>query len=164
MLLQEFEASLAELKPKVTKALELGKQLKERCSSIDKSHISDQLDQLNNAWSQLNTDSLARKHSLEDGLLQLGQFQDALGRLLAWILDSTGKLSNVPPPGIKVGTVETQLRDLQVIPVYRLLDNFDVCCLISIGHRVWYQFSCSWCGLSEQCWGEVGSSFQYLRS
>ena len=111
---QEFEASLSELKPRVTKALELGKQLKENCSSIDGPHISDQLDQLNNAWSQLNSDSLTRKHSLEDGLLQLGQFQDALGELLAWILDSTAKLSNAPLPGVKVGKVETQLRDLQV--------------------------------------------------
>ncbi len=111
---QEFEASLSELKPRVTKALELGKQLKENCSSIDGPHISDQLDQLNNAWSQLNSDSLTRKHSLEDGLLQLGQFQDALGELLAWILDSTAKLSNAPLPGVKVGRVETQLRDLQV--------------------------------------------------
>ncbi len=112
--MQEYEASLAELKPKVTKVLDLGKQLKERCSSIDKPHISEQLDQLNNAWSQLNSDSLARKHSLEDGLLQLGQFQDALGELLAWITGSIAKLSSAPPPGIKVGTVETQLRDLQV--------------------------------------------------
>ncbi len=98
----------------MTKALELGKQLKERCAAIDKPHISEQLDQLNNAWSQLNSDSLARKHSLEDGLLQLGQFQDALGELLAWVIDSTAKLSTAPPPGIKVGTVETQVRDLQV--------------------------------------------------
>ena len=112
--LQEFEASLSELKPKVTKALEQGKVLKDSCSSLDEPHISDQLEKLTSAWSQLNSDSLARKHKLEDGLLQLGQFQDALGELMAWIVDCTGKVTDAPLPGVKVGSVETQLRDLQV--------------------------------------------------
>ena len=76
--------------------------------------ITQQLDQLNAAWAKLNTDALNRKHQLEDALLQLGQFHDALAQLLSWIADSTGKLSEAPPAGVKSEAVEMQLNELKV--------------------------------------------------
>ena len=76
--------------------------------------ITQQLEQLTSAWSKLNSDALGRKHQLEDALLQLGQFHDALAQLLSWIADSTGKLSEAAPPGIKTEAVELQLNELTV--------------------------------------------------
>lgn len=111
---QEFEESLSELKPKVTAALVQGKQLKDSCSAQDGPYISEQLEKLNTAWSQLNSDSLGRKHKLEDALLQLGQFHDALAELLTWIVNCSSKISDAPPPGVKAESVEGQMRDLKV--------------------------------------------------
>ena len=76
--------------------------------------ITQQLEQLNTAWSKLHSDSLSRKHQLEDALLQLGQFHDALAQLLSWITDCTGKLSEAAPPGVRSEAVETQISELNV--------------------------------------------------
>lgn len=111
---QEFESSLADLKDQITKTLSKGKKLKEDCSPQDGPYIKDQMDQLGAAWSQLHTDSLGRKHKLEDALLQLGQFHDALGELLTWIASCTGRLAESREPGVEVGAVEGQVQDLQV--------------------------------------------------
>ena len=113
-VLQAFETSLAELKPQISAVLAQGKQLKDNCSSIDTPAISDQLDQLNTAWSQLYSDGFGRKHQLEDALLQLGQFHDALAELLTWLADSMNTLREAPPPGVKPESVELQLQELKV--------------------------------------------------
>ena len=91
-----------------------GKQLKESCSAKDGPLISDQLDQLNTAWSKLYSDSLGRKHKLEEALLQLGQFHDALAELLTWLADSMSSLDGAPPPGVQPDSVEAQMRELEV--------------------------------------------------
>ena len=111
---QEFEASLSELKPQMMTVLAQGKQLKESCSAKDGPLISDQLDQLNTAWSKLYSDSLGRKHKLEEALLQLGQFHDALAELLTWLADSMSSLDGAPPPGVQPDSVEAQMRELEV--------------------------------------------------
>ena len=111
---QEFEASLSELKPQMMTVLVQGKQLKESCSAKDGPLISDQLDQLNTAWSKLYSDSLGRKHKLEEALLQLGQFHDALAELLTWLADSMSSLDGAPPPGVQPDSVEAQMRELEV--------------------------------------------------
>ena len=64
------------------------------------------MDKLNAAWSKLHSDGLGRKHKLEDALLQLGQFHDALGELLTWIAGCTGRLAQAGEPGVDPGAVE----------------------------------------------------------
>ena len=91
-----------------------GKHLKESCSSKDVPFITEQLEKLTSSWSKLYSDGLGRKHQLEDALLQLGQFHDALAGLLTWIDGSTGKLSDGQPPGARPETVEAQLHELEV--------------------------------------------------
>ena len=72
------------------------------------------MDQLNAAWSRLHSDELGRKHNLEDALLRLGQFHDALGELLTWIDNCTGRLTEARDPGVEPSAVEGQIQDLQV--------------------------------------------------
>ncbi len=72
------------------------------------------MDQLNAAWSSLLSGGMERKHRLEDALLQLGQFHDALGELLMWIANSTARLKEAHPPGVEPGAVEAQIQDLEV--------------------------------------------------
>ncbi|CAI8055159.1 Dystonin, partial [Geodia barretti] len=98
---------------KISEVQAAGKRLKEACSAKDGPAVTQQLDQLSAAWAKLNSDTLNRKHQLEDALLQLGQFHDALAQLLSWIADSTGKVSEAPPPGIKTEAVEMQLNELK---------------------------------------------------
>ena len=102
------------MKPQITATLDKGKKLKENCSQLDSPFLRDQLDKLNAAWSKLHSDGLGRKHKLEDGLLQLGQFHDALAELLTWICNCTGRLTEARAPGIEPSAVEGQIQDLQV--------------------------------------------------
>ena len=106
--------SLAEVKPMIISALSQGKKLRESCSSRDKPFIKEQIDKLNAAWSQLHSSGLERKHKLEDALLQLGQFHDALGELLMWITNCTARLMEARPPGVEPSSVEGQVHDLEV--------------------------------------------------
>jgi len=89
--------------------LSLGKRLKDSCSAKDNPLISSNQDQLNSTWSNLYSDSLTQKHQLEDPLLQLRQFHDALPELLTWLADMT-RLASSLPPGVQPDNVETQYR------------------------------------------------------
>ncbi len=98
----------------ITATLNKGKKLKGECSPVDGPFIKDQMDKLNAASSKLYSEELGRKHKLEDALLQLGQFHDALGELLMWITSCTGRLTEARAPGVELSNVEGQLQDLQV--------------------------------------------------
>ena len=94
--------------------LSQGKRLKDGCSAKDNPVISSKLDDLNSAWSNLYSDSLNRKHQLEEALLQLGQFHDALAELLIWLADSMRRVASSPPPGVQPDNVEAQIQELEV--------------------------------------------------
>lgn len=111
---QEFESSLSPIKSKIAEVQSQGKQLKDSCSSQDGPFIKEQLEKLNGSWSQLYSDSLGRKHQLEDALLQLGQFHDALAELLEWIANCKSRLTNARPPAVKIRGIEAQANDLEV--------------------------------------------------
>jgi len=105
---------LLDLKTRITSTLGRGKKVREGCATQDKPLLKDQMDKLNAAWSQLQSSGLERKHKLEDALLQLGQFHDALGELLMWIANSSARLMEARPPGVDPSAVEAQLQDLEV--------------------------------------------------
>lgn len=115
---QEFESSLSMLKSKIQSTLSQGKKLKESCSPVDGLYLREELEQLNVAWAQLHSEALGRKHKLEDALLQLGQFHDALGELFTWIASCTGRLKEAREPGVEPGAVEGQIQDFQVSQHY----------------------------------------------
>ena len=81
---------------------------------MDSPYLKEQMDKLNAAWSALYSDGLSRKHKLEDALLQLGQFHDALGELLTWIANCSGRLTEAREPGVEPSAVEGQIQDLEV--------------------------------------------------
>ena len=87
-------------------ALSQGIWLKDSCSAKDNPLISSNQDQLNSTWSHLYSDSLTRKHQLEEALLQLGQLHDILAELLTWLADMT-RLASSPPQGVQPNIVET---------------------------------------------------------
>ena len=105
---------MTDLKSRITSALGRGKDVRDSCSAQDKPFLKDQMDKLNAAWSQLHSGGLERKHKLEDALLQLGQFHEALGELLMWIASSTARLMEARPAGVDPSAVEAQLQDLEV--------------------------------------------------
>ena len=112
--IQEFESSLSPIKSRIAEVQSQGKQLKDSCSSQDGPFIKEQLERLNASWSQLYSDSLGRKHQLEDALLQLGQFHDALAELLTWIANCKSRLTDAQSPAVKIAAIEAQTNDLEV--------------------------------------------------
>ena len=88
--------------------------MKDSCSVKDNLLVSSNQDQLNASWSNLYSDSLSRKHQLEEALLQLGQFHDALAELLTWLAGSMTRLASSPPPGVQPDNVEAQIQELEV--------------------------------------------------
>lgn len=106
--------TLSSLKPRVMNTLSQGKLLKDGCSVLDKPALSEQMDALNSAWSKLHSGGLARKHQLEDALLRLGQFHEALAELLSWIDGCTTSLKAARPPGARPQTVEEHIREHEV--------------------------------------------------
>ena len=114
VIMQELESSLSPIKTKIAEVQSQGKQLKDSCSSRDGPFIKEQLKKLNASWSQLYSDSLGRKHQLEDALLQLGQFHDALAELLEWIANCKNRLTHARPPSVKISAIEAQTNDLEV--------------------------------------------------
>ena len=111
---QSFEVSMTALKPRIMEALSQGKQLEDTCSPLDGPALATQLDTLNSAWSQLCSGGLSRKHQLEDALLRLGQFHEALAELLGWIEAGTTRLRGARPPGARLQTVEEHMHELKV--------------------------------------------------
>lgn len=94
--------------------LSQGKLLKDSCSVLDHPALGEQMDALNSAWSKLHSGGLARKHQLEDALLRLGQFHEALAELLSWIDDCTTNLKAARPPGARPQTVEANIHEHKV--------------------------------------------------
>lgn len=66
------------------------------------------------AWGNLQSQSIARQQELENALLRLGQFREALSELLTWITECTEKLEKKNEPGIDVEHLEQQMNDLKV--------------------------------------------------
>jgi len=72
------------------------------------------LDKLNSALSILCSDSLSRKHQLEETLLQLWQIHDSLVELLTWLAGSITQLAGSPCQGVQPYNVEVQIHELEV--------------------------------------------------
>lgn len=65
-------------------------------------------------WNKLQTMIVARQQDLENALLRLGQFREALYELIGWIKDCSLKLNKREKAGIDVEDIEQQLNDLKV--------------------------------------------------
>ena len=66
------------------------------------------------AWNKLHTGTSSHKRQLEDALLRLGQFNEALDGLLSWIAKYIDKLEARPLPGALLEDLESQKADMQV--------------------------------------------------
>ena len=66
------------------------------------------------AWNKLHTGASSHKRQLEDALLRLGQFNEALDGLLSWITKYVDKLEAKPLPGALPEDLESQKADIQV--------------------------------------------------
>ena len=66
------------------------------------------------AWSKLQSSSLSRQQQLEDALLRLGQFHEALVELMRWMKECSETLLERKEPGVNVQDIEQQMSDLQV--------------------------------------------------
>ena len=79
--------------------------------------MESKLDELNSFWSKLQSSSTSRQQELENALLRLGQFHEALGELLSWFEEADkilrgGEMGGAS--GINIESLESQMKDLQV--------------------------------------------------
>lgn len=111
---------MQEIKPKITNCLTKGKQLKESCHHDDRPWVDARLDELNTSWAKLQSSCQSRQHQLENALLRLGQFREALAELLEWIDESKNALGQREAPGVSLEDLETQMNELQVTDEWKL--------------------------------------------
>jgi dystonin len=112
---KSLESEVDALKEKLSKAQDKGRKLMDVCSEEEAQTINDELQDLAAQWNKLNADVYARKHKLEEALLELGQFHDALAELLLWIGNEMAELSNPQPPGVEEDTINKKIEDLQFV-------------------------------------------------
>lgn len=76
--------------------------------------MESKLDELNSHWSELQSSSTSRQQELENALLRLGQFHEALGELLSWFDEADKTLRGGEMGGVNIESLESQMKDLQV--------------------------------------------------
>ena len=72
-------------------------------------------------WIRLQSAYNMRQQDLENALLRLGQFREALQELIGWIRDCTRKLGQSSHPGIDLERLEQQLNDMKVLYTLQLV-------------------------------------------
>jgi DNA repair exonuclease SbcCD ATPase subunit len=90
---KEFEDDIQSLKASILQCVSKGNYLKESCTPLDHSWLDECLNNINTSWSSLQAGCFNRQQLLENALLRLGQFHEALQELIGWITDSTNSLT-----------------------------------------------------------------------
>ena len=110
--------------------------------------MDSKLEELNSNWSKLQSSCVSRQQELENALLRLGQFHEALAELLLWFDEADRMLvggERGGALGVSIETLESQMKDLQVslicmcacvcimyLYMYMYVNASDVCIVIEI--------------------------------
>ena len=108
---------MQELKSQVSSCNLKGTSLKKSCHHDDHKWVDSKLEELNSNWSKLQSSCVSRQQELENALLRLGQFHEALAELLLWFDEADRMLvggERGGALGVSIETLESQMKDLQV--------------------------------------------------
>ena len=108
---------MQELKSQVSSCNLKGTSLKKSCHHDDHKWVDSKLEELNSNWSKLQSSCISRQQELENALLRLGQFHEALAELLLWFDEADRMLvggERGGALGVSIETLESQMKDLQV--------------------------------------------------
>ncbi|XP_067390081.1 microtubule-actin cross-linking factor 1 isoform X15 [Emydura macquarii macquarii] len=91
----------------------LGADLIIACGEPEKPEVKKSIDEMNNAWENLNKTWKERLEKLEEAMQSAVQYQDTLQAMFDWLDNTVIKLCNMPPVGTDLNTVKEQLNEMK---------------------------------------------------
>nr|XP_042700658.1 microtubule-actin cross-linking factor 1 isoform X23 [Chrysemys picta bellii] len=91
----------------------LGAELIMACGETEKPEVKKSIDEMNNAWENLNKTWKERLEKLEEAMQSAVQYQDTLQAMFDWLDNTVIKLCNMPPVGTDLNTVKEQLNEMK---------------------------------------------------
>ena len=111
---QALQAAVEEKRPKVQAVNDAGSALCRAALPADVDYVQEKLDKLNAAFGALDTTLQQRQASLQDGLALAAAYQDAREEAERAIAEKQVEVAALPPVGMDIETVQTQLEDCKV--------------------------------------------------
>ena len=84
-------------------------------SGVNTSGIETDLEKMNDLWNSLKQKIADRERRLEQGLLQSGKFQDAIGGLMSWMDEMEDMIMNQKPPSSDHKVIKAQIQEQKFV-------------------------------------------------